>query len=179
MLHTFFLRDVLCLFAKMTHTQREGKETLRRRASTPIPASHQPGMRGRDPPVDPHHPPLGQSASYHPGDKSLHCRANWSSDDSDNDSDGSGAECLYRVVLLGDHGVGKSSLANIFAGIQEKDAHDHTGGGFFTKHNSNDYYNAIYGVFSLPSQLLGRFFCQSLISNLKAIPFLLVKIHGH
>ncbi|XP_071192103.1 GTP-binding protein REM 1-like isoform X1 [Salvelinus alpinus] len=111
----------------MTHTQREGKETLRRRASTPIPASHQPGPRGRDPPADLHHPPLCQSASYHPGDKSLHCRANWSSDDSDNDSDGSGAECLYRVVLLGDHGVGKSSLANIFAGIQEKDAHDHTG----------------------------------------------------
>lgn len=34
---------------------------------------------------------------------------------------------MYHVVLLGDHGVGKSSLANIFAGIQEKDAHDHTG----------------------------------------------------
>ncbi|KAG5274450.1 hypothetical protein AALO_G00136440 [Alosa alosa] len=107
------------------NTQREGKETLRRRASTPIPSSHQSGLRNRDPPSDPHHPQLGQSASYHPGDKSILTRANWSSESDDSDS--SEAECLYRVVLLGDHGVGKSSLASIFAGIQEKDAHHHVG----------------------------------------------------
>ncbi|KAK2861735.1 hypothetical protein Q5P01_001268 [Channa striata] len=67
------------------------------------------------------HPPLGQSASYHPGDKSLHYRAHWSSDlDDDSQSD---SDCVYRVVLLGDHGVGKTSLAGIFAGISEKDEH--------------------------------------------------------
>ncbi|KAF3690213.1 GTP-binding protein GEM GTP-binding mitogen-induced T-cell protein RAS-like protein KIR [Channa argus] len=65
------------------------------------------------------HLPLGQSASYHPGDKSLHYRAHWSSDlDDDSQSD---SDCVYRVVLLGDHGVGKTSLAGIFAGISEKD----------------------------------------------------------
>uniref|UniRef100_A0A8C2EP09 GTP-binding protein n=1 Tax=Cyprinus carpio TaxID=7962 RepID=A0A8C2EP09_CYPCA len=104
------------------NTQKEGKEPLRRRASTPIPSSRQGGKGVRDPSADPYHPPLAQSASYHPGDKSFHSRASWSSD---SESDSSGAECLYRVVLLGDHGVGKSSLANIFAGIQEKDAHKH------------------------------------------------------
>lgn len=107
------------------NTQKEGKEPLRRRASTPIPSSRQAGRGDRDPLTDPYHPPLAQSASYHPGDKSIHSRANWSSD---SESDSSGSECLYRVVLLGDHGVGKSSLANIFAGIQEKDAHKHIGG---------------------------------------------------
>ncbi len=111
---------------KMTlNTQKERKEPLRRRASTPIPSSRQGGKGERDPSADPYHPPLAQSASYHPGDKSIHSQANWSSD---SESDSSGAECLYRVVLLGDHGVGKSSLANIFAGIQEKDAHKHIGG---------------------------------------------------
>lgn len=111
---------------KMTlNTQKERKEPLRRRASTPIPSSRQASRGDRDPSSDPYHPPLAQSASYHPGDKSFHSRANWSSD---SESDSSGSDCLYRVVLLGDHGVGKSSLANIFAGIQEKDAHKHTGG---------------------------------------------------
>ena len=113
------------------NTEREGKEKLRRRASTPIPSSHQPGPRDRRLPAEPRHPPLGQSASYQAGDKSVHPRASWSSDSDESDS--SGAECLYRVVLLGDHGVGKSSLASIFAGIQEKDAHHHIGGGLFLK----------------------------------------------
>lgn len=125
--HFFSLAKVCVSTWKMTlNTQRERKETLRRRASTPIPSSHQSGPRNRDPPSDPHHPPLGHSASYHPGDKSIHSRANWSSDSEESDS--SEAECLYRVVLLGEHGVGKSSLANIFAGIQEKDAHNHIEG---------------------------------------------------
>nr|XP_015220567.1 PREDICTED: GTP-binding protein REM 1-like isoform X3 [Lepisosteus oculatus] len=104
------------------NTQRDSKETLRRRASTPIPSAHQSGAKDGEPAADPHHPALGHSASYHPGDKTLHSRASWSTDSEDSDS--SGAECLYRVVLLGDHGVGKSSLATIFAGIQEKDLSD-------------------------------------------------------
>uniref|UniRef100_A0A3B4WWC2 GTP-binding protein n=1 Tax=Seriola lalandi dorsalis TaxID=1841481 RepID=A0A3B4WWC2_SERLL len=115
------------------NTQRE-KEPLRRRGSTPIPPTHfyQHSSCTRDPrlPSSTHqdleqprpqrsHPALGQSASYHPGDKSLHYRAHWSSD-SDDDSQ-SDSDCVYRVVLLGDHGVGKTSLTGIFAGITEKD----------------------------------------------------------
>uniref|UniRef100_A0A672JAE1 GTP-binding protein n=1 Tax=Salarias fasciatus TaxID=181472 RepID=A0A672JAE1_SALFA len=97
------------------NTQRE-KEPLRRRGSTPLPPlCHRPSWT-RDPRL---HPPLGQSASYHPGDKSLHYRAHWSSD-SDDDSQ-SDSDCVYRVVLLGDQGVGKTSLAGIFGGITEKD----------------------------------------------------------
>lgn len=117
------------------NTQRE-KEPLRRRGSTPIQPtrlSQQPSWT-RGPQPDPEqpraqrsHPPLGQSASYHPGDKSLHYRAQWSSD-SDDDSQ-SDSDCVYRVVLLGDHGVGKSSLAGIFAGITDKD--EQPGGGMF------------------------------------------------
>ncbi|XP_029288343.1 GTP-binding protein REM 1 isoform X2 [Cottoperca gobio] len=109
------------------NTQRE-KEPLRRRDSTPIPPTHfyQHPSWTRDL-QDPRlpsstqrsHPSLGQSASYHPGDNSLHYRAQWSSD-SDDDSQ-SDSDCVYRVVLLGDHSVGKTSLAGIFAGITEKD----------------------------------------------------------
>ncbi|KAF6717406.1 GTP-binding protein GEM [Oryzias melastigma] len=110
------------------------KEPLRRRCSTPIPPLSHHLSRTWDPRLssctqaDPEnlnvcrsHPPLGQSASYHPGDKSLHYRAQWSSD-SDEDSQ-SDSDCVYRVVLLGDHGVGKTSLAGIFAGVTERDEH--------------------------------------------------------
>ncbi|XP_051932321.1 GTP-binding protein REM 1-like [Hippocampus zosterae] len=110
------------------HTQREKEEVLRRRASTPA----RPTQRQRPPPcarepcggADPcgagtrrRHPPLGQSASYHLGDTSLRYRARWSSDSEDD------SECVNRVPLLGDPGVGKSSLAGIFAGISDKDDH--------------------------------------------------------
>lgn len=130
-----------CYRSNMTlNTQRE-KEPLRRRGSTPIPPAHfyqhpswtrdpqLPGSTETPNPDRPRpqrtHPPLGQSASYHPGDRSLHYRAHWSSD-SDDDSQ-SDSDCVYRVVLLGDHGVGKTSLAGIFAGITEKD--EQPGGG--------------------------------------------------
>uniref|UniRef100_A0A3Q2DN26 GTP-binding protein n=1 Tax=Cyprinodon variegatus TaxID=28743 RepID=A0A3Q2DN26_CYPVA len=108
------------------NTQRE-KEPLRRRGSTPIPPSV--STQPERPAPTRSHPPLGQSASYHPGDKSLHYRAHWSSD-SDDDSQ-SESECVYRVVLLGDHGVGKTSLAGIFAGITEKD--EHPGGDIYER----------------------------------------------
>ncbi|XP_029991306.1 GTP-binding protein REM 1 isoform X2 [Sphaeramia orbicularis] len=128
-----------CYHSNMTlNTQRE-KEPLRRRGSTPLPPAHfyhhpswsrdrrapEPDQEQPQPQPGPKphpqrsHPPLGQSASYHPGDKSLHYRAHWSSD-SDDDSQ-SDSDCVYRVVLLGDQGVGKTSLAGIFAGITEKD----------------------------------------------------------
>nr|XP_046237061.1 GTP-binding protein REM 1 isoform X2 [Scatophagus argus] len=115
------------------NTQRE-KVPLQRRGSTPIPPAYNyqhpswnkdpqlPGSSNLDPKqpcTQRNHPPLVQSASYHPGDKSLHYRAQWSSDSEDDSQ--SDSECVYRVVLLGDHGVGKTSLAGIFAGITEKD----------------------------------------------------------
>ncbi|XP_074532100.1 GTP-binding protein REM 1 [Halichoeres trimaculatus] len=116
------------------NTQRE-KQPLRRRGSTPIPPTHfyrhpswtrdpqLPGSTNQDPDQlrqQRSHPRLGQSASYHPGDKSLHYLAEWSSDSEDDESQ-SDSDCVYRVVLLGDHGVGKTSLAGIFAGVTEKD----------------------------------------------------------
>lgn len=116
----------------MTLNAQREKELLRRRGSTPIAplfkqlsgprdlrysVSNQPSSESFGPVRS--HPPLGQSASYHPGDKSFHYRAQWSSD-SDDDSQ-SESDCVYRVVLLGDHGVGKTSLAGIFAGVTEKD----------------------------------------------------------
>ncbi|NXX60441.1 REM1 protein, partial [Scopus umbretta] len=63
------------------------------------------------------HPQLGHSASE-PGSRAAAPRGSWSSESSG--SSGSW-EPLYRVVLLGDPGVGKTSLVNLFAGIQERD----------------------------------------------------------
>ncbi|KAM7005331.1 GTP-binding protein REM 1 isoform 1-T1 [Tautogolabrus adspersus] len=115
------------------NTQRE-KQPLRRRGSTPIPPTHfyrqpswtqDPQLTGStkhdsdQPRPQRSHPPLGQSASYHPGDKSLHYLAEWSSDSEDDSL--SDSDCVYRVVLLGDNGVGKTSLAGIFAGVTEKE----------------------------------------------------------
>lgn len=130
--------DPFCPDVMTLNTQRE-KEPLQRRASTPIPPAHfsqhpcwtRNTRLSSGTKADPEqtytqrsHPPLGQSASYHPGDKSLHYCAHWSSDSEDDSQ--SESDCVYRVVLLGDHGVGKSSLAGIFAGITEKD--DQPGG---------------------------------------------------
>uniref|UniRef100_A0A803TAF2 GTP-binding protein n=1 Tax=Anolis carolinensis TaxID=28377 RepID=A0A803TAF2_ANOCA len=91
---------------------------VQRRASTPLPVSRS-GMLG----VRPNwaasgHPQLGQSSSCEPQGSRTEPRGSWSSGSSD--SDGSWAS-LYRVVLLGDSGVGKTSLVNLFAGVQDKD----------------------------------------------------------
>ncbi|XP_025912406.1 GTP-binding protein REM 1 [Apteryx rowi] len=85
---------------------------------TPLPLSHRaPGARPRAE-AGAGHPQLGQSSSFEPGGKAAACRGSWSSDSSDS----AGAwEPLYRVVLLGDPGVGKTSLVNLFAGVQERD----------------------------------------------------------
>lgn len=96
------------------NTQRGSKSPLRRRASTPLPRPGVPGVTSRG---EACHPQLGHSASE-PGGRAAAPRGSWSSDSSD--SSGSW-EPLYRVVLLGDSGVGKTSLVNLFAGVQERD----------------------------------------------------------
>ncbi|XP_026718208.1 GTP-binding protein REM 1 isoform X1 [Athene noctua] len=96
------------------NTQRGSKSPLRRRASTPLP---RPGVTGATSRGEPCHPQLGQSASE-PGGRAAAPRDSWSSESSG--SSGSG-DPLYRVVLLGDPGVGKTSLVNLFAGLQERD----------------------------------------------------------
>ncbi|KFO31500.1 GTP-binding protein REM 1 [Fukomys damarensis] len=110
------------------NTQQEAKTPLRRRASTPLPLSsrsHRPGCLCTAPATQSQHPPLGQSASLNPpARKPSPAPDSWSSESSD--SEGSW-EALYRVVLLGDSGVGKTSLASLFAGKQERDFHEQLG----------------------------------------------------
>uniref|UniRef100_A0A8C9K6J0 RRAD and GEM like GTPase 1 n=1 Tax=Panthera tigris altaica TaxID=74533 RepID=A0A8C9K6J0_PANTA len=110
------------------NTQQEAKTPLRRRASTPLPLSargHQPGLLCTAPSTKSQHPRLGQSASLNPPPRQPSPAPNgWSSESSD--SEGSW-EALYRVVLLGDPGVGKTSLASLFAGKQERDLHEQLG----------------------------------------------------
>ncbi|XP_011378433.1 GTP-binding protein REM 1 [Pteropus alecto] len=111
------------------NTQQEAKTPLRRRASTPLPLSsrgHQPGLRtAPSTSAQPQHPRLGHSASLNPPTRQPSPAPNdWSSESSD--SEGSW-EALYRVVLLGDPGVGKTSLASLFAGKQERDLQEQLG----------------------------------------------------
>ncbi|MEE6463558.1 hypothetical protein FKM82_005948 [Ascaphus truei] len=46
-------------------------------------------------------------------------RRSWSSDSSDSVISTESGNTYYRVVLIGEHGVGKSTLANIFAGVPD------------------------------------------------------------
>ncbi|XP_071615610.1 GTP-binding protein REM 1 isoform X1 [Heliangelus exortis] len=85
---------------------------LRRRASTPLPRAGVPGDTRRG---QPGHPQLSFSASE-PGSRAAAPRDSWSSGSSGSSSP---RESRYRVVLLGDPGVGKTSLVNVFTGVQE------------------------------------------------------------
>lgn len=98
----------------------------KRRGSMPF-AAHQ-HLHRRSMPVDerdlraalPHDELSGlvRCTSYSPGEAH---RESWASDSSDSvissgsDSDGR----LYKVILLGEHGVGKTSLARIFGGVED------------------------------------------------------------
>ncbi|XP_069863098.1 GTP-binding protein REM 1 isoform X1 [Dipodomys merriami] len=109
------------------NTQQEAKTPLRRRASTPLPLSSRGNQPGRLCTAAPQsqHPRLSQSVSLNPPSrKPSPAPDGWSSESSD--SEGSW-EALYRVVLLGDPGVGKTSLASLFAGKQERDLHEQLG----------------------------------------------------
>ncbi|XP_012310666.1 GTP-binding protein REM 1 isoform X2 [Aotus nancymaae] len=116
------------------NTGQEAKTPLCRRASTPLPLSprgRQPGLLSTAPSTQSQHPRLGQSASLNPPtQKPSPAPDDWSSESSD--SEGSW-EALYRVVLLGDPGVGKTSLASLFAGKQEKDLHEQLGEGVYER----------------------------------------------
>ena len=111
------------------NTQQDAKTPLRRRASTPLPLSargHQPGLLGTAPSTQSQHPRLGQSVSLNaPTWQPSPAPNGWSSESSDSESSW---EALYRVVLLGDPGVGKTSLASLFAGKQERDLREQLGG---------------------------------------------------
>lgn len=48
-----------------------------------------------------------------------HYRRSWSSDSTDSVISSESGNTYYRVVLIGEQGVGKSTLANIFAGVHD------------------------------------------------------------
>ncbi|NXV52693.1 REM1 protein, partial [Uria aalge] len=110
---------------------RCGRGPLRRRASTPLPRPGVPGATSR---AEPCHPQLGHSASE-PGGRAAAPRGSWSSDSSGSSSSW---EPLYRVVLLGDPGVGKTSLVNVFTGVQERDLLEQHGGATYERTLSVD-----------------------------------------
>lgn len=105
----------------------------KRRGSMPFPM-HLQNLHRRSMPVDDRElratmPPvptgqlssLMRCTSYGPGEQYRESCVSDSSDSvisSGSDSEGQ----VYKVVLLGEHGVGKSSLARIFGGVE--DGHD-------------------------------------------------------
>ncbi|NXH13825.1 GEM protein, partial [Bucco capensis] len=95
------------------------------RASTPLP---RPGLDAT-PRAELCHPQLGHTSSE-PGAKATASRGSWSSE-----SSGSSVslEPRYRVVLLGDTGVGKSSLLSVFAGVQEREQLEQHGGAAYER----------------------------------------------
>ncbi|KAM6215145.1 GTP-binding protein GEM isoform 1-T1 [Rhynchocyon petersi] len=62
---------------------------------------------------EPHH------RSRHSAAPEDHCRRSWSSDSTDSVISSESGNTYYRVVLIGEQGVGKSTLANIFAGVHD------------------------------------------------------------
>lgn len=63
---------------------------------------------------------MPQGALYSPAEEEAP-RQGWTSDSSDSViSSGSDSDSnLYKVIVLGEHGVGKTSLARIFGGVED------------------------------------------------------------
>ncbi|XP_043842487.1 GTP-binding protein REM 1 isoform X4 [Dromiciops gliroides] len=120
-----FTGNMSPVLSKMTlNTQQDPQTVLRRRASTPLSLVPKPrsGLLAPKSSKRSNHPQLCQSSSLNPPPRPPSpALDNWSSDSSDS------ADSLYRVVLLGDPRVGKTSLANLFAGIQDRDLQEHQG----------------------------------------------------
>lgn len=102
----------------------------KRRGSMPF-AVHQQHLHRRSMPVDERElqaslpqaqlSHLVRCTSYNPSEEEAHHQQGWTSDSSDSViSSGSDSDSnLYKVVLLGEHGVGKTSLARIFGGVED------------------------------------------------------------
>lgn len=116
------------------NTQRGvGHAALQRRASSPVPSAHQHARAhpvrslttdrelAACPSLPPRRPTLGYSISCQPMDREP---TGWSSDSAESDASSDSGCGTFRVLLLGDSGVGKSSLANVFAGIQDVHVED-------------------------------------------------------
>ncbi|XP_078068211.1 GTP-binding protein RAD [Mustelus asterias] len=106
----------------------------RRRGSTPLHVHQQ--FHRRSMPVDDRElcaslqsgtlSNLVRCTSYNPGQPQRDSSASGSSDSiTSSESDSS----IYKVVLLGEHRVGKSSLARIFGGVEENEPHETEGRG--------------------------------------------------
>lgn len=106
----------------------------KRRGSMPFPV-HLQNLHRRSMPVDDRElrsMPAGETGElsslmrFSPGDEHRNSCVSDSSDSvisSGSDSEGQ----IYKVVLLGEHGVGKSSLARIFGGIEDSNECEETG----------------------------------------------------
>ncbi|XP_048214858.1 GTP-binding protein GEM isoform X1 [Perognathus longimembris pacificus] len=66
---------------------------------------------------EPH--PYNHHHHRHPAAPDDPCRRSWSSDSTDSVISSESGNTYYRVVLIGEQGVGKSTLANIFAGVHD------------------------------------------------------------
>ncbi|XP_060692148.1 GTP-binding protein REM 1 [Hemiscyllium ocellatum] len=119
------------------NTERsDSHSTLQRRASSPVPSAHRPHhrcaqqLRSLNTETEllahPGHwqrPSFGHSVSYQSADGE---GGSWSSDSAESIASSDSSYGIFRVLLLGDSGVGKSSLINIFAGFQDTQG-EHSG----------------------------------------------------
>lgn len=93
-------------------TMRQGTVGMQPQQRWSIPADGRHLMVQKDP-----HP--CSLRNCHSGTHEDHCRQSWSSDSTDSVISSESGNTYYRVVLIGEQGVGKSTLANIFAGVHD------------------------------------------------------------
>uniref|UniRef100_A0A8C4J7Y7 GTP-binding protein n=1 Tax=Dromaius novaehollandiae TaxID=8790 RepID=A0A8C4J7Y7_DRONO len=89
-------------------------------------SSGRPGLAHRAVTQDTDRPGLGEACRRAPPSphQAAGCHGSWSSDSS---GSAGAREPPYRVVLLGDPGVGKTSLVQLLAGVQERDPPEQRG----------------------------------------------------